>query len=104
MSQSKQTLDNMTREQAKEGLVSPNSGSDAYNQGIKKANTRAKHRINKIFDFFESRTCENCKSFCTTARGKSCVNQENINQFGAYGYFIISNDFGCNRWEQKDSK
>ena len=52
----------MTREEAKEGLIDPNSGNEAYNQGIKKANRRAKHNINKIFDYFKGSNTKARKS------------------------------------------
>ena len=46
-------MSNLTREEAKENVIDPYSGSDAYNSAIKKANSAWKRRINKLFDQHE---------------------------------------------------
>jgi len=43
----------MTKEEAKLMRLEPNSGNDAYNSGIKSANRRASHIIDKMNEDFE---------------------------------------------------
>lgn len=43
----------MTKETMKAKLVQPNSGSEAYNKGIRIANSRANKLFKQIFDYFE---------------------------------------------------
>ena len=51
--------------------------------------------INKIYDDFESRTCENCKyyEFISSVDSYFCTNKESSAKF-------VSSDFGCNRFER----
>ena len=43
----------MTYETFKDKLVQPNSGSEAFNSGVKQANSRARRLVKKLFDFYE---------------------------------------------------
>ena len=83
----------MDREDIKDKLVET-TGNDAYNRGIKKANRVAKIWINKIFDHFESRTCEHCKYLDLN---KQCWKNKILHQ--AQGFYGLN--FGCNKWEAK---
>ncbi len=49
--------------------------------------------VNKIYDDFESRTCENCEYF-TTPKFKYSVCEK-------IGNVTVPHDFGCNRFEEK---
>ena len=51
--------------------------------------------INKIYNDFESRTCENCRYFKPSHKAYKYAACEEI------GYVTVPNDFGCNKWEQK---
>ena len=99
----------MTIKEAKETPKNceANSGSDAYNKGIKKANTMWKHRIDKIYGDFESRTCESCKhssvaedTYSGTIVSMFCA--EGVGEFEVCDVMQSTPDFGCNKWEGKD--
>ena len=65
-------------------------GNDAFDRGMKKANRVAKIWINKIYDDFKSRTCNNCAKYdlCSIRvimQGK----EEDVSKFG------------CNKWVSK---
>lgn len=66
-------------------------------QSITEANLIDKF-ISKIYDDFESRTCENCKYWRYSDEN---VYFEDCN-FGLIGHSYNPNSFGCNRWEPKD--
>lgn len=65
--------------------------------------------IDKIYDSFENRTCENCKYIDDEYFDLFCINPNVINQhdhlFGdgqsMYDNFKVSANFGCNKWESK---
>jgi len=98
----------MTKEEVIAEIVYHDSGGliidSAGNSASFMASNDVKLLIDKIFDDFESRTCENCKHWDEDDTG--------------YGYklgycekdvgngFTIDNvtqhSFGCNRWEQKE--
>lgn len=45
-------------------LVQPNSGSEAFNSGVKQANSRAKKLAKKVFDelhYSKIKTCSSCR-------------------------------------------
>lgn len=52
--------------------------------------------IDKIYDDFESRTCESCEHY--KAKNKQCINEASI-AFTAQEAIYI--DDGCNKWESK---
>ena len=88
----------MTIEEFKDELVQPDLGSDAFNRGVKQANSRANRLFKQVIDDFESRTCENCKYLdghvdtiltCTNMKFGSCT-------FGNKVHL----DFGCNMFEK----
>ena len=98
----------MTREEAKKTIESliPNSGSESYNKALSKANKAWKMRINKIYDDFESRTCESCKH--KTKNGRYQATNKTIYEcklkvsFGTNPTRAIKLTDGCNNWEAKE--
>jgi len=54
--------------------------------------------ITEIKNFYENRTCKNCKYLIKTKRGLLCSNPTN------YDYIITDENFGCNRFERKESE
>jgi len=83
----------MTRQEAKDLF---NSSRDSYGKPRKIMTT-----IDKIYDDFESRTCDNCKFLRTsTFEGNpypGCTNKEN----GELASEAI-HGAGCNRWKAKN--
>lgn len=53
--------------------------------------------IDKIFNDFESRTCENCKHFTFMSRANSYICSSLDNQSVKW----IDKDFGCNKFERR---
>jgi len=54
-------------------------------------------QVDLIFDYFENRTCENCKWYhdnCCTNRSFYTSNKTSV-------YIQVYEDFGCNRFERK---
>ena len=83
----------MTREYFKDKLFQPKSGSDAFNKGVKQANSRANRLFKQAIDDFESRTCDNCKYYDGDRSFLECT------------YFNMSiptssNRFGCNAFKE----
>ncbi len=81
----------MTREEAKKMF---REDVDAYGKP-KKIMTK----IDKIFDYFENRSCENCKYY------KKSISQDYETCFliKNNGYNLdCDKDFCCNRWENKE--
>ena len=77
----------MTREKARDAIIL------AITADIKLA------LIDKIYDDFESRVCENCKYFTYCDDGfHYCDNQLNVGFNG-----LITEDFGCNRFERREN-
>lgn len=74
----------MTREEAKE-LYTPKS---TYPMKMR--------FIDKIYDDFESRTCEGCRYF----QEGICYNTAVCLMNGGE-YILIAKEFSCNKWEQK---
>ena len=55
--------------------------------------------VMKIFDAFESRTCENCKHFMESSDGDigACnkgIGEDSFNE-------TVTASFGCNKWEPR---
>ena len=84
----------MTREEYKNKLIQPNSGSEAFNKGVKQANSRANRLFKNIFDDFESRVCGNCiyyakeTSVCINAGSPLCAD-------------FVDSEYGCNLFERE---
>ena len=88
----------MTREKAKKKLLKCN-----YNRGAWHNKYTREQIINKIFNDFESRTCENCIYF-----------KRDIAEYGEYEGKCLANiiseqdlstvkeDFGCNKFERRE--
>jgi len=93
----------MTREEVKSKLKEYNSGNTVYNNGIRSANRVAKIWINKVFDDFESRTCESCYFFnYDRYQGIAlCYNHENRQEYINDANMQVTSDFSCNKWEKK---
>ena len=52
----------------KDKLVQPNSGSEAFNSGVKQANSRAKRIFkNMVYKYITYRSCNTCKYSNKTA-------------------------------------
>lgn len=54
--------------------------------------------IDKIYDDFESKTCENCKHF--DSHSSVCFEPKICEDNS--GYVRITKDFGCNKYEPKN--
>lgn len=82
----------MNREKARKRFISP---------ALCKAHTE--NMLDKIYDDFESRVCENCKEFkiskgftgieFTCYKGYGCTNE--------YGIIFTERTFGCNEFKRK---
>ena len=63
------------------------------------------HLIDKIYDEFESRTCENCKHFVPSEVNYVLYPDQNycMEDISMDSDFtMIEYNFGCNRWESND--
>ena len=78
----------MTREEAQNGLQ-----WTATNEIM--LENRAIKLIDRIYDDFESRTCANCKHY------KRISDYPNKCEYHETYNLIFTNDFGCNKFEQK---
>lgn len=82
----------MTREEAKNEWVARAYNLEGY---------RFDEIIDGIYDYFESRTCVNCKYLSDIY----CKNETNDNMMDEFqqltGYIRVAKNFSCNRWEQK---
>lgn len=83
----------MKLEEIKEKLVIPNSGSEVYNKGIRKANSRANKLFKKVFDYFEFSIEEAKRIQKDNERLKSLFNSEfcRCSKCGEYKRI----NFGC---------
>lgn len=93
----------MNREYYKSKLKVANSGSDVYNRGLRDANRVAKIWMNKIFDDFESKSCENCNHyFCESYTNVPSV-KINCMLLKGLPIGLESKGFGCSKFERKES-
>jgi len=86
----------MNREQAKDLF---RFDRDAYGKP-----KRIMHKIDKIYDDFESRTCENCEWYKKRKGWQlfSCENPTILIMIDSeIPYYSPKSDFGCNRWSAK---
>ncbi len=66
---------------------------------IEDPNKMGELAVDKIYDDFESRTCENCKHNTYEAEFKHNCDHDDV--FDSYeGECLIPYDFSCNRWEK----
>lgn len=84
----------MTREEAFDGIYH----ADTFDL--------AQDMVNKIYDDFESRTCENCKHYEEIIQGIGECSNDIYEGFSAglvydYDNMFLPKDFGCNKWESK---
>jgi hypothetical protein len=56
--------------------------------------------LDRIYDDFKSRTCENCKYIRVLWIGDALECSYGIRQYET-DYFIVEKDFGCNKFERK---
>ena len=57
----------------------------------------------KAFEYFESRVCDNCRHYSYSqeyAKG-FCYNEENTQEDVSDNLMQVTEDFGCNKFEQK---
>ena len=90
----------MTRDEAKK-LIFTYSESQ-FGRGYGSIVDAHKYTVDTIYDDFESRTCSNCKwgleiedkeiLLCGTA---VCLGLDD------YGQYVVTKDFGCNKFERK---
>ena len=83
----------MTREEAKHLFYKINMSSVRRGEYPVES---AKETIDKIYDDFESRTCENCKY---NLNGIECNCNESVVEWLDTDTFP---DFGCNKFERKE--
>lgn len=57
--------------------------------------------IDKIYDDFESMTCENCL-MTHDYKGKLICDRSYSSNTNDYGVGYVYRDFACNEWESKD--
>ena len=60
----------MTFDDFKAKLVQPNSGSAAFNSGVKQANSRARRLVKIMLEHLEHRRCAVCRYFVENNRAK----------------------------------
>ena len=86
----------MTRDEAIE-LFKENEGIPFGEYGIDIEDF--KQSIDKIYDDFESRICDNCKycEFFSSVNSYFCINELSSAKF-------VDSCFGCNRWEEKNEE
>ena len=100
----------MTFDDFKTKLVQPNSGSDAFNSGVKRANGRARRLVKIMLEQFEHRHCAICKYFVENNQPTKdgYCNHYNIGTYDLdYDTEIrldVDYDFCCNKYEEKGSK
>jgi len=60
--------------------------------------------VNKIYDYFESRTCENCKHYQEHTYHSSIKTEATKTTIIRCQELHINKgkDFGCNKWEKRD--
>jgi len=83
----------MTREKAQEELY-----SYVYDDSLESGHLTA-DLITKIYDDFESRTCDNCKWLTDLG---FCVNLKSIGNGKDRFEDSIKSDIGCNKFERKE--
>jgi len=74
-----------------------------YKKQYELAKTDVNPLIDRIFDYFESRTCSSCK-YCDKD-SMMCINKDIIEmdeEIKLTGLFQINKDFGCNKWEEEE--
>lgn len=87
----------MKREESKKDILSYCEDSYKWEEYTKTAPIELiEQQIDKIYDYFESRTCSSCKHLSCNG---ICVNIEDNNSIDIYATF--GKDFACNKWEPK---
>ena len=100
----------MTFDDFKTKLVQPNSGSDAFNSGVKQANSRARRLVKIMLEHFEHRRCAVCRYFVENNQPTKdgYCNHCNIGTYDLdYDTEIrldVDYDFCCNKYEEKGAK
>ena len=58
--------------------------------------------VNEIYDYFENKICSTCKYHIVNADESLmwCTNEDGVNKYIEFD-LIVSEDFGCNKWESK---
>ena len=89
----------MTREEAKLKMLPPIIRSYLMKDDKQGRIDKTDEVIDEIYDYFKSRTCENCKHY--RIESESCCNNRSF----VYNLPIaIHKDFGCNKFEAKGKK
>ena len=82
-------------------LVQPNSGSEAFNNGVKQANSRAKKLAKKVFDelhYSKIKTCNSCQY------SKLDMKRYLASHICLLGVNAIDFDFCCNKHSSDEDK
>ena len=82
-------------------LVQPNSGSEAFNSGVKQANSRAKKLVKKVFDelhYLQIKTCSSCQY------AKLDTKRYLASHICLLGINAIDFDFCCNKHKSDEDK
>jgi hypothetical protein len=86
------------------------SGSDAFNSGVKQANSRARRLVKIMLEHFEHRSCAVCRYFVENNQPTKdgYCNHCNIGTYDLdYDTEIrldVDYDFCCNKYEEKGSR
>lgn len=87
----------MTRDNAKREIIEMFTSKPFSQLKIGDINTI----IDKIYDNFENRSCENCKYFIQEHFYGVC--QKDVNTTKNQDNFLSNIEFCCNRWQKYDS-
>ena len=100
----------MTFDDFQSKLVQPNSGSEAFNSGVKQANSRARRLVRIMLEHFDQQRCAVCRYFVENNQPTKdgYCNHDNIGTYDLdYDVEIrldVDYDFCCNKYEEKGTK
>lgn len=73
-----------------------------YYEGIEECSFRVSI-INKIYDTFESRICDNCKYLNTELISDTILCDKTVSSHNSTWKSEVHKSFGCNKWQGKET-